>query len=613
MKNKLVLFLTALMALSATRSATAALGTAFTYQGRLDDTGACADGFYNFQFTLWSQQAPGGMQLAGPLPIPNVLVTNGLFTVTLDFGPGVFNGTAYWLDTSVATNTQPTPPPVVELSPRLQLFPTPYAIYAETAGGVGAGSITGSDIASSTLTAGNIASGQVVKSLNMLEDAVTLSGTPDLAVSSSGSTITIMDNGTAANTASTLVRRDSTMSFSAGSITLAGTLTLPPAPDTIYAGANTLLHSDNDENFFAGSAAGAKNTSGSGNTAIGYSALYSNTSGGNNTANGFAALFDNTTGFANTASGEGALSGNTTGSYNTANGQDALYGNTTGSYNTANGEAALFSNTNGTENVGSGYRALYSNLTGSYNTAYGDSALFSNTNGSENVASGYLALQNNSSGSYNTAIGVNALLNCANGTNNIGLGYYAGVSLTSGFNNIYIGHPGQSGDNNIIRIGTPGTATATYLAGTVYVPVLTITGGSDLAEPFEMSSGQIPKGSVVIIDDEHPGQLKLSGQAYDHRVAGIISGANGVNPGISLHQAGALEGNQDVALSGRVYVLADATSGAIKAGDLLTTSSIPGHAMRVGDHARAQGAILGKAMTGLQQGQGMVLVLVSLQ
>jgi hypothetical protein len=68
-----------------------------------------------------------------------------------------------------------------------------------------------------------------------------------------------------------------------------------------------------------------------------------------------------------------------------------------------------------------------------------------------------------------------------------------------------------------------------------------------------------------------------------------------------------------VALTGRVYVMADATNGAITPGDLLTTSATPGHAMKVSDHVKAQGAILGKAMTSLKEGKGMVLVLVTLQ
>jgi hypothetical protein len=145
------------------------------------------------------------------------------------------------------------------------------------------------------------------------------------------------------------------------------------------------------------------------------------------------------------------------------------------------------------------------------------------------------------------------------------------------------------------------------------VNTLTIRGGADLAEPFPIDDGErLPSGSVVVIDAEHPGRLKASTSAYDTRVAGIVSGANGINPGISLQQEGMPEGQQ-VALSGRVYVRADASAGAIRPGDLLTTSSLRGHAMKAADPARTPGAVLGKAMSSLDRGTGLVLVLVTLQ
>jgi hypothetical protein len=134
-----------------------------------------------------------------------------------------------------------------------------------------------------------------------------------------------------------------------------------------------------------------------------------------------------------------------------------------------------------------------------------------------------------------------------------------------------------------------------------------------LAEPFDISSPIAPEGAVVIIDEDHSGQLKLSERAYDSRVAGIISGANGVNPGLTLSQKAALGAGRNVALTGRVYVRADASTAPIKPGDLLTSSAVPGYAMKVSDHGKAQGAILGKAMSALPEGRGMVLVLVSLQ
>ena len=145
------------------------------------------------------------------------------------------------------------------------------------------------------------------------------------------------------------------------------------------------------------------------------------------------------------------------------------------------------------------------------------------------------------------------------------------------------------------------------------VRVLTIYGGADLAEPFDTGGAELPKGSVVAIDPETPGKLRVAASEYDTCVAGIISGANGINPGLTLHQEGVHQGGQHVALTGRVYCRADASHGAIRPGDLLTTSRTPGHAMKAADATRSQGAILGKSMSSLDSGTGYVLVLVTLQ
>jgi len=147
---------------------------------------------------------------------------------------------------------------------------------------------------------------------------------------------------------------------------------------------------------------------------------------------------------------------------------------------------------------------------------------------------------------------------------------------------------------------------------------LQITGGADLSEQFKVRKEgreiQLEPGMVVIIDPENSGSLTMSGQPYDRRVAGIISGAGGVKPGMLMGQKGSVaDGTQPVALTGRVYCRADASKGPIEPGDLLTTSDVPGHAMKVIDYTQAQGAILGKAMSSLKSGQGLVLVLVSLQ
>ncbi|MBI5386536.1 MAG: hypothetical protein HZA90_17845 [Verrucomicrobia bacterium] len=151
--------------------------------------------------------------------------------------------------------------------------------------------------------------------------------------------------------------------------------------------------------------------------------------------------------------------------------------------------------------------------------------------------------------------------------------------------------------------------------GVAAVNVLQILGGSDIAEPFDVSEGEVRPGYVMCIDADRPGQLRLATRAYDSTVAGIVSGAGGVNPGLTLTQEGSsASGSHPVALSGRVYCWVDAEAGgAVQPGDLLTTSDTPGHAMKVMDRAKAGGATLGKAMTRLESGRGLVLVLVTLQ
>ncbi len=153
-----------------------------------------------------------------------------------------------------------------------------------------------------------------------------------------------------------------------------------------------------------------------------------------------------------------------------------------------------------------------------------------------------------------------------------------------------------------------------WLAGSLSATVLTVRGGADLAEPFPMSGPEeMEPGSVVVIDPDHEGRLCLGATPYDKKVAGVISGAGGVQPGLRLHQEGVMEGDHHVALSGRVHVRAVASNGPIQPGDLLTTSELPGRAMKATDPLRSQGAVLGKAMTRLDHGEGLVLVLVTLQ
>jgi hypothetical protein len=209
----------------------------------------------------------------------------------------------------------------------------------------------------------------------------------------------------------------------------------------------------------------ANNIGGSYNTANGYAALSRNTAS-NNTASGFAALYTNLTGTANTATGYSALFSNRSGHRNTASGENALFSNTTGFSNTAVGAGALLNNTSAFHNTALGFSALISNSDGTYNTAIGSDALGHNTSGSSNVAVGAQALDGNTTGNYNVAVGGSALQGTT-GSRNIGIGSAAGVLLTTGDDNIDIGNgfSAVAGESGTIRIGTPGTQTATFIAG----------------------------------------------------------------------------------------------------------------------------------------------------
>jgi hypothetical protein len=112
--------------------------------------------------------------------------------------------------------------------------------------------------------------------------------------------------------------------------------------------------------------------------------------------------------------------------------------------------------------------------------------------------------------------------------------------------------------------------------GRIIGSILELTGGSDLAEPFDVAGASldVKPGMLVCIDAQHPGELILSNKPYDRTVAGIISGAGGINPGMLMGQSGsAADGQYPVALTGRVYCRADASNGPIQPGDLLTSSN----------------------------------------
>jgi len=229
------------------------------------------------------------------------------------------------------------------------------------------------------------------------------------------------------------------------------------------------------------------------------------------------------------------------------------------------------------------------------------------------------------SGNYSAAVA--ALNTVAPGSGQLNFGLYAST----------VGAGQAVRGDAAAGVGVVGTATSTagyggyfintaaggmalWADGPMQCKSLKILGGTDLAEPFDVnpaagSAADVVPGMVVVIDESHPGQLRLASEAYDQRVAGVISGANGLEPGMVMKSENTdkADGQHPVAMTGRVWCYVDASFGAVRPGDRLTSCSTPGHAMKAGDQARAGGAVIGKAMTELREGKGLVLVLVNLQ
>lgn len=120
-----------------------AQGTAFTYQGRLNNDANAANGIYDVRFAV-HDSADAGSVIAGPITNAATVVSNGLFTLTLDFGASVFNGAQRWLEIGVRSNGSGA---FATLSPRQPITATPYSIRAANVDASGlAGTIPSSSL-----------------------------------------------------------------------------------------------------------------------------------------------------------------------------------------------------------------------------------------------------------------------------------------------------------------------------------------------------------------------------------------------------------------------------------------------------------------------------------
>ena len=245
------------------------------------------------------------------------------------------------------------------------------------------------------------------------------------------------------------------------------------------------------------------------------------------------------------------------------------------------------------------------------------------TSGSDSVGGWFESSSSTGKGVYSLATGYYAsgIKAEATGTEATALSAYATGSAAVAINakNESVSQPAILAKNYVggplieARNAASNTVFEVANNGTTSVNVLHIMGGADLAEKFDVS-GPAEPGTVVEIDPDHPGKLRVARGAYNRRVAGVISGANELGVGMVLADLPGAENAMPVALSGRVWVRCDATQHAVEPGDMLTTADRAGHAMAVTDFDRANGTVIGKAMSRLAKGEtDMVLVLVNLQ
>lgn len=390
----LILSLVASLFVAAAAGTAHAQGAAFTYQGRLTDAGNPADGMFDIRFKLFdTPDVDTGTQQGPTVTHPTVQVTKGVFTVQLDFGPGVFDGSAKYIEISIRPTGNPNPH--VILGPRQAVTTTPYSVRSLSTAVADNATQLGGQTASGFIQ--NTTTQQVMTNFN-------ISGTGRASIFSAGTQYNI--GGQRVLTAS---------------------------------GTNT----------FAGLGAGASNTTSNNNSFFGTNAGLFNTTGSANSFLGTNAGRDNTTGFNNSFVGTGAGASNTTGSSNSFFGTSAGVDNTEGSSNSFFGRSAGVLNTTGSDNSFFGVEAGKANTTSCCNSFFGKSAGSGNTTGVANTFFGMEAGLNNTIASFNSFFGFAAGKANTTGEGNSFIGPEAGLSNTAGILNTLVGYRADVGLNSL--------------------------------------------------------------------------------------------------------------------------------------------------------------------
>ncbi len=616
----------------------AQVGTAFTYQGELAQFGSAADGVYDMEFKLFAVDS-GGVAI-GSVCVENVAVAAGKFTVSLDFG-AAFAGQNRYLQIMVRPDvgTDCNDPSGFEtLTPRQKLTATPYALYALSGnpgpqGPVGPQGPTGLTGPAGPTGAAGAAGPQG------LQGPAGASG-PQGATGATGP-----QGPTGPSGASPFSLNGSNAVYTAGSV-LVGTNTAGASPGKFIARTSV------------GSGLGQVVLNPTNWGALGGGAGVISLTDLNGGERGFLGVADNpTVDTVLTATGGGTqlrLGGGALGiGFYTVGGTNAL-----STFAGARPAAAMTLDQDGDLGIGTTNPLMKLTIRGS-----NPGIRIENTADTEGGSSGWQLeggvftngafgfIRRASSGAVDSG---RSLVIGSDGT--VGIGTFSSTSKLSVNGSVSIGTQNAQSrldvrlpDNNagnaiqfgsqtycMGRLGEDASTNTVWLGnvradgpiefrinnamkarvntnGAFEVKTLQIDGGSDLVEGFDSQTADIEPGTLMVIDPLHPGQLMPSTSAYDSKVAGIVSGAGGVNPGIHMGQNGVMDGKHPIAMTGRVYVKCSTTGGPIQPGDLLTTSDIAGHAMKAADRTLAPGATIGKAMSSLDSGEGLVLVLVNLQ
>ena len=410
MKSKIrqILFAAGLLICVSGATTFAQTNTEFTYQGKLSDGGVPANGNYDIEFKIYDCATCNPQEGVDVFPISivklNVPVTNGVFTVGLDYGE-VFNGLPTWIRIAIRPAGVGG---LTILDPRQKINSVPNAIYSVAAG-------TASESLNSAKLDGHLAAEFVLEGDPRLSDA-----------------------------------RQPTSDFT---ISGTGTATAFNATTQFNIGGSRVLSVSGTENLFVGISSGAGNTSGSSNSFAGFSSGSANTTGQNNS------FFGSRSGMTNGAGQGNSYFGSRSGS-SAAGSNNSYFGNEAGQ-NSASIDSSFFGYQSGKINTGInnsffGANTGVENSNGDFNTFVGESAGRFNTTGFTNAFVGYHAGYLNTTGSANSYFGVQAgaennVNSPGTGSGNSFFGYASGKGTISGFNNTYLGSfsgGGSLGGNN---------------------------------------------------------------------------------------------------------------------------------------------------------------------